>query len=435
MGAKALKVKKLLGGDVATWDFEEVKACGKKLFCVAVNKFAAREELFNRKQQSGEPVAEYAVMLQSLAESCDFVSNKHADLSMKDRFLSGLADRNMKMKLYEKSDTWTFKKTVDEALLIETLQRSVNHVVQPTPSSSVNYTERKGGKTKKQPDKKGDKNSAKKKFKGTCNGCGKVGHKKKECKSCFKCRKYGHFAKDCREAGDSANNQMTSSDLERIFVDQIFNDEQGKIYLPVSFLGSSFRFECDTGAIYSIIGAKLIKDLGNIELRKPPVSISSASGHDMKIRGYFEPVMELNGKRAKVTLLVTDEDYFNAILGTRALDVLLPQWREGFRPMCNAVGVDIGFMESVKRRFGDVFSESDEPAKVVVGLKMRESEPDSTGVGQPCEVGVGTHGSSWHLVPGGGDRLGVSYSGRGQEGWRDKNLYGSFSDHKQKSRE
>ena len=51
------------------------------------------------------------------------------------------------------------------------------------------------------------KKKGKRKFKGKCRKCGKLGHKAADCKSdfkgvCFECGEDGHFAKDCPKKGD-----------------------------------------------------------------------------------------------------------------------------------------------------------------------------------------------------------------------------------------
>ena len=82
-----------------------------------MNKYAARDELSNRYQQNQETVAEYAVVLQTLAGSCELT--EHEDFMLMSRFLSGLKVRAYKIKLYDIADNKTFAETVDAAIMME----------------------------------------------------------------------------------------------------------------------------------------------------------------------------------------------------------------------------------------------------------------------------------------------------------------------------
>lgn len=89
---------------------------GKKVFCSTTNKYAARDELGNRYQNDGETVAEYAVALQTLAES--FELGTHEEFMLKSLFLSGLRVKALKLKLYEDADSKTFAETVDVTIIV-----------------------------------------------------------------------------------------------------------------------------------------------------------------------------------------------------------------------------------------------------------------------------------------------------------------------------
>lgn len=195
MGAKALKIKKLLGGDITKWTLVKTKEAGQKLFGTIVNKYAAREKLNNRVQQEGESVADYAVALQSLAEGCEYLEADNQDNILKGRFLAGLRSKEFKLQLYSSADVKPFVEVVDAALLLETLHKSVE-----TPK--VNKIKQFGKGNFKRQDKVMHQGVKERKGGDSrqrrCFNCNKEGHIKADCRRCYRCKMMGHKSYDCK---------------------------------------------------------------------------------------------------------------------------------------------------------------------------------------------------------------------------------------------
>ena len=104
-----------------------------------------------------------------------------------------------------------------------------------------------------------------------------------------------------------------------------------KLYLPVLFLGRKrssksleVSFEVDTGSVFTLINATTWENLGAPELSRAGNGIRSASGHPMNIMGTFKWLIQTQGGKTAIDVLVTIDPNFQPLLGTRALDPLVP---------------------------------------------------------------------------------------------------------------
>lgn len=397
MGVKFLQIKKLLPTDRTEWNIEKIKAAGKKLWGSAINKYAARDELTNRLQNQGEGVAEYAVALQTLCESCEYTSADNQDGILKGRFLAGLNSQDFKFKLYGSADNKTFAQVVDDALMLETLKRSVQKTNSQVHKVNTGEGDKKskssgGVKSKTHQASTSDGGNQKKNVK--CFNCGRFGHYKSECRCCFKCKQYGHKSSNCKQSnqGHEAKadkkqpvkniiGNQSRADEDELFINNLkIKSKFEKIYLPISFLGPKFdkkgsvhEFEVDTGSVLTIIGTKIWRQIGSPTLRDPPEGVCSASGHALNLKGAFSPVMAIGGRNANIECLVTEEAHFGALLGTRALDQLVPNWRRGFMDgSCNNIASYQAFLEQARKKFSNVFSDNGKPVTgIKVGLRLK----------------------------------------------------------------
>ena len=388
LGARGIKIMKMLPAAKDTWSVEGIVEAGRKLFCSTTNKYAARDELGNRYQGEGETVAEYAVALQTLAEGCEL--GTHEEFMLKSRFLSGLSVRAFKLKLYEMADNKTFTETVDAAILMESLSKSVGNSkasINAMNSKQMSGVGAKGKNVGEKASKQAETKSRQEKEKSEkpkCFNCGRVGHVKRECKCCYNCQGYGHKSYDCPEQKkkpvrtiieeDGSNDEDKNSNF-------FINNIREKLYLPVLFVGRKgtaktleVSFEVDTGSVFTLISTKTWEDLGSPDLVKVMNGVQSASGHSMGILGAFQGLVQTRGGKTMIDVLVTTDYRFQPLLGTRALDKMVPNWREGFKVnSCENSGNNGQFLDRMELKYPNVFRANGKPIeRFEVGLKLKD---------------------------------------------------------------
>ncbi|XP_039297854.1 uncharacterized protein LOC120354572 [Nilaparvata lugens] len=200
------------------------------------NPLTERYRFKERKQDVHKSIAAYVVALKKISSTCDFGAN--LDNSLRDQFVWGIHDKNIKKKLLTENDL-TFAKAVEFSTSMEMTNHDVMQygAQQPTTSatSEVQYVNKhstsEGGGWQK------NKNKVK------CFFCGLNGHFKSQCyhkdKTCRRCNKVGHLEKVCK------------------------NDNSGKEKSVKYIKGSNFNlfalynelieFQVDTGSALTVI--------------------------------------------------------------------------------------------------------------------------------------------------------------------------------------
>ena len=180
-----------------------VKKHIKETTCIYVERKCFEE----RVQKSGEPVADFYIVLCTLARDCDFDSTELAK-ALKTRFLLGVNSK-LSAKLFELSnlDTISIDDLVKRAKQLEQADQTQDRIATKDFSNTevVTASVLRGKSTyKKNKDSKGMRDIGVKPsaVKGKCKSCGRS-HDKKPCpaqgKQCNFCKHKGHFASVCRK--------------------------------------------------------------------------------------------------------------------------------------------------------------------------------------------------------------------------------------------
>lgn len=158
-----------------------------QLFEPKVNAYTAIVQIFNRIQEKGETVQNFALDLSSKADFFEFENTKDRDNILKYRFISGLVDDALKWELYKKDiKEWTFAAAVKAAEILETTKNDFKG--KTSHSNQVNRLQNKRNPS----NKKRWENKNKRKFDNK-----KENSKKKEDMICYTCSGKGHGSWEC----------------------------------------------------------------------------------------------------------------------------------------------------------------------------------------------------------------------------------------------
>ena len=321
-------------------DYDSIIATLRQVYVKRKNNVYARHLLVSRKQETGENVAQYLLVLKSLAKDCTFQdvsADRYRNELIRDSFINGISSAAIRQRLLERDDV-TLQQAFELADSLERAQLqavsmnqnllSSSSIVATTPierdsepcetnlpfnardrliaSTSANTTTRLTAKT--------------------CYYCGGPFHKKIVCpakgKTCFNCGKIGHFSKACKSpSSKTAHVSSTAFDttvaryftststgaphcLRRTVVESFINDYRVKTLF-------------DTGASENFIDESLIKRLG-IRYKKKPSNVTMAS----------KALHLFTLGRAHVTLTILGKTYHNVsvdIMTNACADIILGQ--------------------------------------------------------------------------------------------------------------
>jgi hypothetical protein len=121
--ASAKIMKTCLPKKPKEFSFQQLVAKCESIFCGERNSIADHYKFNVRCQKLGEAISDFALELQSLAERCDF--KEFLDTALRDRFVVGLCDSEIKSRLLSEAKNDNFEKVVQMAMSMEMVARSV----------------------------------------------------------------------------------------------------------------------------------------------------------------------------------------------------------------------------------------------------------------------------------------------------------------------
>ncbi|XP_059804785.1 uncharacterized protein LOC132380106 isoform X2 [Hypanus sabinus] len=186
----------------------------KRQYLRPVNTVYARHRLATRQQRPGESCAEFLRALQTLVRPFDcktLTAEQHAELLVRDAFVTGLRSVYMRQRLLENADL-TLRLAIETANALEAALHNAD-AVQSRDSPPVPWTpqtlpplapgsEFANAAASRDSTSSPTQTTAVARQKPVCYFCGHKKHPRQRCPAreatCSSCRKRGHFAKVCK---------------------------------------------------------------------------------------------------------------------------------------------------------------------------------------------------------------------------------------------
>lgn len=374
--------------------FAEIVKEGKRLFVGELNIFVERYKFNRRQQQAGETLEDFAVALQTLAESCEFEGFR--DVALRDRFVAGVASTEIVQELLEQDKTISFSVMVDKARKKEVTVREAKTMVGPSQSEAleVNAVKRGSeGSRSNSPSSTSSWRSA-----PSNSESGKVTR-------CYKCTGTGHFAINCPSGRTNrfpkANSQWSAAsyrgsprfnnqahrrrmvnciddfeemdlgsgeeenatnDLNSVLGNGVNSVRTALVNLMVD--STRLTMEIDTGSCVSVCDVEdYERNFSHKRLFKHnEAALSVISGERLRTLGRTKVrVRGKNGVHELMLTVVATPKRFLPLLGRDWLDVLWPSWRDSFK--VNSVGLSnredsfrTKVVKDLKLKFPSVFN-------------------------------------------------------------------------------
>ena len=382
--------------DPTTKSYDDLVKLLSDYYRVPRNPITERMELRKRVQQPGESVSNYVVELKRMSRYCEYGTDLESNL--RDTFVAGVRDPNVKQKLLLKKDL-TWKDAQEIAISYESSKREADQVTEKS-MQDVNRISRQeqgrgsggGGSWNGGGNRGGKKTHTQKKTVqqqqcGRCLGAhyaDKCPYKKAKC---YGCQRVGHIHRACRSTmtvKQSQNSRPSKSDkkthlvsmdqeiadleetLELTTLFSLENDEShgnGKeshgsdkeFRATVNVEGRPITFVIDTGASISTISETTYYTyLPGVKLQPTSAVLRSYSGDVIPVAGEIFTEIEYEGHKLNVKFVVVKGSKV-ALLGRDLLRKMRLNWQEIFE--INATE-DQEFQEKIariKRKHGNVF--------------------------------------------------------------------------------
>lgn len=327
---KACKPKKVVD---LTYD-EVVDKC-LNIFESKIDEIAANNSFYTMNQGQ-ETINEYAIKLQAVAASCKF-SDAELDKNLKNKFISGIADKDVKFELLKSTTLKTFAEAVSYATSIEKCKIEARNGT--SQIHSVHNNKKYKPKVNEQKSKESKAASSKNVAKTD---------KKVDKTQCYFCKKKGHWKKDCYKYKNYLQNKTVSQlNIGNLSCNSIMSGE--KEYVTVKLNGIQQVCEVDTGSPVLLMGIQQYKEkFSDNKLQQCKNNMSVANGQQLQVMGQFSADISGNDKEGQIRVVVQRNLMPVPLLGIEAMDIIFPEWRKAFN--INQVR-NFDFVKTVKQNF------------------------------------------------------------------------------------
>jgi hypothetical protein len=271
---------------------------------------------FHSAIQGTKSVEEFQRELYALSKHCEF---KDRDDQIRDRFVLGLTDVDVKRKLHLEPDL-----TLEKAIKIAKQFEQVHSQMATTSSADeVRRPRWKRDEASGKASRKDERDQGNGRLQ--CSRCGYDHSKSQRCpadgKTCNKCQGKGHFSRMCKKmkadevAGEGTDDESEDFEMEAIELDGIeFQDTERAWYETLTCCGSKISFKIDTGADITVISEKTYSALKTKPRLSPAnLKLRSASGK-LTVKGQFKAPVMWRGKEYIIKVVVVTEPLRNNLL-------------------------------------------------------------------------------------------------------------------------
>lgn len=290
---------------------------------------AERTRFLSLKQTMGESATNYVQRLREAAKYCEFnkLNTTEANQSAEDeliqmRLIDGLASNDHKVKVLEQLQTSETVPSLGGCVaFIQQLEMIHNF-----GKTDSNLDDRR---SETQLDVAHvDRNSEQQKIRN-CKYCGKS-HLRLQCpaygKTCSACKRRNHFAKVCRNKTtqhlkqDSPKDDDSDTDSHVYMVKTTAmprtNTQKKTVTKTVTINDVKLEMQLDSGSDTTLIPQNFWRRLGKPKLSKSNIRLRQFDGSQIQTMGYFEGLLDYEGKYSPVIVNVAVCEKSHGLLGT-----------------------------------------------------------------------------------------------------------------------
>ncbi|UYV64370.1 K02A2.6-like [Cordylochernes scorpioides] len=291
-----------------------------KTFRVTENEaYPSIKEMLDIVQKEGQGITEFVTELKQLAQECEF--EELAESLIRDRFIIGMIDQEVKKKLLEDPQL-----TLPKAISVATIAESVcvqiasweekQAMIEKINKNTWEKNRSRVEKAKAGPSIANTKNE--------CKWCGQQ-HTYGNCpayrKTCNACGKLNHFAAVCRTRRIRnliAENEGDESfeggiNVNKVLVKTVRSDKWSAV---ISINGNKTSVHLDTGAQINVLPQKVISLWPAKPIIKPTSLKAYAYGHsELPIVGKCEVLCQYGEKKSLCEFIIADVDAQTLITG------------------------------------------------------------------------------------------------------------------------